>query len=199
MDGDTTISVPAVNQILLCQRTHPRKKSIFVCFFLLAGKHRERENDANGATAGLPLFFERSLSETKRTARYLPRKYAFRSDYISFCVRQQLEMKKRRKYKKQTDVIYSRKDSERKCAKPMGRKSKEQLRQERVKKLQSERAKRYYEKQQQRGKVRIVRWTTQDEKQFLDEFIFPNLPKLVEKWKAQQKEMPENQPEKTTL
>ena len=63
----------------------------------------------------------------------------------------------------------------------MGRKSKEQLRQERVKKLQSERAKRYYEKQQQRGKVRIVRWTTQDEKQFLDEFIFPNLPKLVEK------------------
>jgi len=67
-----------------------------------------------------------------------------------------------------------------------------------VKKLQSERAKRYYEKQQQRGKVRIVRWTTQDEKQFLDEFIFPNLPKLVEKWKAQQKEMPENQPEKIT-
>jgi len=97
-----------------------------------------------------------------------------------------LEQKERRKYKKQTDVIYSRKDSERKCAKPMGRKSKEQLRQERVKKLQSERAKRYYEKQQQRGKVRIVRWTTQDEKQFLDEFIFPNLPKLVEKWKAQQ-------------
>lgn len=96
-----------------------------------------------------------------------------------------LEQKERRKYKKQTDVIYSRKDSERKCAKPMGRKSKEQLRQERVKKLQSERAKRYYEKQQQRGKVRIVRWTTQDEKQFLDEFIFPNLPKLVEKWKAQ--------------
>ena len=96
-------------------------------------------------------------------------------------------------------MIYSRKDSERKCAKLMGRKSKEQLRQERVKKLQSERAKRYYEKQQQRGKVRIVRWTTQDEKQFLDEFIFPNLPKLVEKWKAQQKETPENQPEKTTL
>ena len=110
-----------------------------------------------------------------------------------------LEQKERRKYKKQTDVIYSRKDSERKCAKPMGRKSKEQLRQERVKKLQSERAKKYYEKQQQRGKVRIVRWTTQDEKQFLDELVFPNLPKLVEKWKAQQKEMPENQPEKTTL
>ena len=29
-----------------------------------------------------------------------------------------LEQKERRKYKKQTDVIYSRKDSERKCAKP---------------------------------------------------------------------------------
>lgn len=81
----------------------------------------------------------------------------------------------------------------------MGRKSKEQLRQERVKKLQSERAKRYYKKQQQRGKVRIVRWTTQDEKQFLDEFIFPNLPKLVEKWKAQQKEMPENQKNSETV
>ena len=90
----------ATYQIFLCQPMHPRKKSIFVCFFLLAGKHRERENDANGATAGLPLFFERSLSETKRTARYLPRKYAFRSDYISFCVRQQLEMKKTSKIQK---------------------------------------------------------------------------------------------------
>lgn len=95
-----------------------------------------------------------------------------------------LEQKERRKYKKQTDVIYSRKDSERKCAKPMGRKSKEQLKQERMKKLQNERAKRYYEKQRQIGKVRIVRWVSQDEKQFLDELIFPNLPKLVETWKT---------------
>ena len=48
------------------------------------------------------------------------------------------------------------------------------------------------EKQRQIGKVRIVKWVSQDEKQFLDELVFPNLPKLVEKWKAQQKEMPEN-------
>jgi thymidine kinase len=84
-----------------------------------------------------------------------------------------------------TYVIYSRKKRKEVCE-AMGRKSKEQLKQERMKKLQNERAKRYYEKQRQIGKVRIVKWVSQDEKQFLDELIFPNLPKLVKKWKAQQ-------------
>ena len=66
----------------------------------------------------------------------------------------------------------------------MGRKSKKQLKQERMKKLQNERAKRYYEKQRQIGKVRIVRWVSQDEKRFLDKMIFPNLPKLMEWYRS---------------
>jgi len=82
-----------------------------------------------------------------------------------------------------TYVIYSRKKRKEVCE-AMGRKSKEQLKQERMKKLQNERAKRYYEKQRQIGKVRIVKWVSQDEKQFLDELVFPNLPKLVETWKT---------------
>jgi len=132
------------------------------------------------------------LSVAKSTTRYLPRNYALHSDYITFCVNQQLDKHKiDEKMKNLTYVIYSRKKRKEVCE-AMGRKSKEQLKQERMKKLQTERAKRYYEKQRQIGKVRIVKWVSQDEKQFLDEFIFPNLPKLVEKWKAQQKEMPEN-------
>lgn len=82
-----------------------------------------------------------------------------------------------------TCVIYSRRKRKEVCE-AMGRKSKEQLKQERMKKLQNERAKRYYEKQRQIGKVRIVKWVSQDEKQFLDELVFPNLPKLVETWKT---------------
>ena len=77
-----------------------------------------------------------------------------------------------------TCVTYSRRKRKEVCE-AMGRKSKEQLKQERMKKLQNERAKRYYEKQRQIGKVRIVRWVSQDEKQFLDKMIFPNLPELM--------------------
>jgi hypothetical protein len=64
----------------------------------------------------------------------------------------------------------------------MPRKSKQQLKLERAKQKSCERSKRYYNKQRQTGKVRLVKWTTPEQKQFLEEFIFPDLQRLTERY-----------------
>jgi len=71
----------------------------------------------------------------------------------------------------------------------MGRKSKQQLKLEHKKAIECAKAKRYYEKQKQQGKVRLVKWITQDQKQFLEEFIFPDIDKLTEKWKSRKHDL----------